>query len=154
NIVALFNSNEPGALFLGNAARSGIGYRFRNPQTVPAKRFKPKASHRLAGFSHQTLALPGRPQPKAAVLIRRRRKIDHADEMAGPVFEADGPTPLLAAFHGGQCNVPEKLECAIGRIWPRYFRIHIANNVPMREMLLNRRGIVKLKPPQDKPGGF
>src|SRR5262249_4730051 len=107
-----------------------------------------------AGLSHQTSALPGQAQPKAAILIVGCRKIDDTDEVAGPVFEADGPDPLFATFHSWQCYVAEELERTIGGVWARDFCLHIAHDFPMREKLLYRRRIRKLERAQNEAGSL
>jgi hypothetical protein len=57
------------------------------------------------GFRHQTLPLPGKPNPEAAIVVVARHQADTSYYTVGGSFQSQRPLPLISAFHRGQNDV-------------------------------------------------
>jgi hypothetical protein len=87
------------------------------------------------------LALPGKPQPEAAVVLRTRNQTDAADQRTWIALEPERLVPLNPAFDRRQCDVAAKLPCSIGRIRPRNYLGQVTHDFPPRKENLDFVGI-------------
>ena len=116
NVVALLNGDDAHALFLGNAARCGVWGRLWDPHHGEFQRFEPVVRDLLHGFRHQSLPLPGKPNPESAIVVAAPHQADTSYYKFGGRLQSQRPLPLVAALNRGQDDIAKMRQGSIRRI--------------------------------------
>src|SRR5262249_28263719 len=119
DMVPLLRGDYAHALLLRNPPRTRVGNRFRHTQHRKLQFEKPKVGYCIAGFGHETLALPLGCNPETSVFVVATHEPDTSDDPAGIGLQPQRPMPGVAALHGGQCNGAEERGGSVRRVWAR-----------------------------------
>src|ERR1700679_234885 len=94
NILAFFSGDDAHSVFRRYSARRFVDDRLRRTQHLEFQNVKPVISYDFRRFAHQTLAVPRKAQPKAAILVFSFYQADAANQVLGSTLKAQGPMPL------------------------------------------------------------
>jgi len=142
------------AFVQGNTARPVIARRLGHLHDATPKRLEPIVVDDHTGFADVAVFLPGRGEPEATVVTRLVIEADAADDLRWRGFQADHPVPFAASVHGRQCDISDVDECAVFGIGPWHAAVQVADNVPVREQLLNSGCVAKLQRREYQARGF
>lgn len=122
----------------------------RNPENGESQHIEPAAGDRLACLGHQSLSLPGQPQPEPAVVGITPHQRNAADHLLGSDLEPQGPVPCLAPGDGGQGHVAAELQGAVRRIGPGHLGSQELDDLPVGEKFLGCHRVGKFERAQPK----